>query len=262
MEQFYFGGRIAAYRKEQGLTQEGLAQKLGVTNQAVSKWESDQCCPDIMLLPALADAFHISIDELFGRTSEMQPSEMDPVRETVICDLPWPDDDDLRAVCYVGHRLMNFTEVPEKRKSLGGFFNVRLGSKNPAELHFSGAVRDIHAAFDVVMENSTVTGSVYAEDSVQCADVGGDVKAGDGVSCGNVGGSVAAGDGINCGVIYGNVDAGDSVRCGDVAGNVKAGDSVYCANVGGDATAGDNIVCSAIGGKARGENIVTGKDDK
>ena len=262
MEQFYFGGRIAAYRKEQGLTQEGLAQKLGVTNQAVSKWESDQCCPDIMLLPALADAFHISIDELFGRTSEMQPSEMDPVRETVICDLPWPDDDDLRAVCYIGHRLMNFTEVPEKRKSLGGFFNVRLGSKNPAELHFSGAVRDIHAAFDVVMENSTVTGSVYAEDSVQCADVGGDVKAGDGVSCGNVGGSVAAGDGINCGVIYGNVDAGDSVRCGDVAGNVKAGDSVYCANVGGDATAGDNIVCSAIGGKARGENIVTGKDDK
>ena len=262
MEQIYFGGRIAAYRKEQGLTQEGLAQKLGVTNQAVSKWESDQCCPDIMLLPALADVFQISIDELFGRAPEARPGEAVPIRETVIGDLPWPDDDDLRAVCYIGHRLMNFTEVPEKRKSLGGFFNVRLGSKNPVELHFSGAVRDIHAAFDVVVENSTVTGSVYAEDSVQCADVGGDVKAGDGVSCGNVGGSVIAGDGINCGVIHGNVDAGDSVRCGDVAGNVKAGDSVYCANVGGDATAGDNIVCSAIGGKARGENVVIDRNNE
>ena len=51
MQQIYFGARIASYRKEKELTQEALAQRLGVTNQAVSKWESDQCCPDIMLLP-------------------------------------------------------------------------------------------------------------------------------------------------------------------------------------------------------------------
>ena len=41
------GSKIAQYRKEKGLTQETLAQLIGVTNQAVSKWESDQCCPDI-----------------------------------------------------------------------------------------------------------------------------------------------------------------------------------------------------------------------
>ena len=62
MEQIYFGQRIAALRKERGMTQEALAQKLGITNQAVSKWESDQCCPDIMQLPALADIFEISLD--------------------------------------------------------------------------------------------------------------------------------------------------------------------------------------------------------
>ena len=46
MEQIYFGQRIAALRKQAGMTQEALAQRLGITNQAVSKWESDQCCPD------------------------------------------------------------------------------------------------------------------------------------------------------------------------------------------------------------------------
>ena len=57
------GMQIANYRKKLGMTQEELARQLDVTNQAVSKWESEQCCPDIMLLPKLADIFEISIDE-------------------------------------------------------------------------------------------------------------------------------------------------------------------------------------------------------
>ena len=44
------GKRIAQYRKEQGLTQENLAERLGISSQAVSKWETDQTCPDILLL--------------------------------------------------------------------------------------------------------------------------------------------------------------------------------------------------------------------
>ena len=62
------GNTISKYRKTLGITQEALAQQLEVTNQAVSKWESDQCCPDVMLLPRLADIFDITIDELFGYT--------------------------------------------------------------------------------------------------------------------------------------------------------------------------------------------------
>ena len=57
------GTRIGQYRRKLGLTQEGLAQQMEVTNQAVSKWELDQSCPDISLLPKLADLFDITMDD-------------------------------------------------------------------------------------------------------------------------------------------------------------------------------------------------------
>ena len=61
------GKRISANRKRLGLTQDRLAELLGVTAQAVSKWENDQSCPDIGTLPRLAEIFGISTDELLGR---------------------------------------------------------------------------------------------------------------------------------------------------------------------------------------------------
>lgn len=57
---------IARLRKEKGVTQEELAVALGVSNQAVSKWEAGKCCPDIEILPELARYFRVSIDELIG----------------------------------------------------------------------------------------------------------------------------------------------------------------------------------------------------
>lgn len=58
------GMRIASARKAKGLTQEELAEKLGVSSQAVSKWENDLSCPDISLLPKLAQVLGMSVDEL------------------------------------------------------------------------------------------------------------------------------------------------------------------------------------------------------
>lgn len=63
------GKRIIAQRKKLGLTQDQLAEKLGVTAQAVSKWENDQSCPDITMLPKLAEIFGTTTDELLGRES-------------------------------------------------------------------------------------------------------------------------------------------------------------------------------------------------
>lgn len=60
------GKRIVANRKRLGMTQDQLAERLGITAQAVSKWENDQSCPDITMLPKLAEVFGISTDELLG----------------------------------------------------------------------------------------------------------------------------------------------------------------------------------------------------
>lgn len=64
------GSKIKDLRLKKGVTQEGLAEILGVTSQAVSKWENDNTYPDILLLPKLAIYFGVSIDELFALTDE------------------------------------------------------------------------------------------------------------------------------------------------------------------------------------------------
>lgn len=58
------GKRITYYRKKYDLTQEQLAETMGVSPQAVSKWENDLSCPDITMLPKLSEIFHVSVDEL------------------------------------------------------------------------------------------------------------------------------------------------------------------------------------------------------
>ena len=61
------GETIARLRKERSMTQEALAECLGVSAQTISKWENSTTCPDIMLLPVLADLFGVTVDDLYGR---------------------------------------------------------------------------------------------------------------------------------------------------------------------------------------------------
>lgn len=82
------GSRIMAGRKKLGLTQEQLADKLGVTAQAVSKWENDQSCPDISLLPRLAELFCTTTDALLGRKHPASASESETRQVAHAC---WDD---------------------------------------------------------------------------------------------------------------------------------------------------------------------------
>ena len=67
------GGRISALRKRDGLTQEELAAQMGVSPQAVSKWENDMSVHDLSVLTALSDYFHLSLDELIrGQRTDVQ----------------------------------------------------------------------------------------------------------------------------------------------------------------------------------------------
>lgn len=138
------GARILRRRKEKGLTQEALANKLGVSNQAVSKWEGDVCCPDLQLLPLLADTLKLSLDELFGRESmakTAQKAEADSQILPIVAELPWEDDDAIHAVLFQGHRLLQ-----PKQGSL--FRHDKYDEiRKTVELHFSGTAQDIYSDF-------------------------------------------------------------------------------------------------------------------
>ena len=75
------GKRIAQLRREKGLTQEELANRMGVSPQAVSKWENDQTCPDISALPKLARLFGVTVDELLEGKEALPAVRMLPPEE-------------------------------------------------------------------------------------------------------------------------------------------------------------------------------------
>lgn len=198
-----FAEIIVNRRKALGLTQEGLAQKLGVTNQAVSKWESGQSCPDLALLPLLADLFGITIDELFGREPKAVAFPAQP-------PFPWPDDGVLRVLLYAGHtRVYGPVEGAD-------------------EIHFcyEGPALNIESAVSVYCDD--VMGNVTAGGSVNCDDVYGSVSAQGSVNCDDVKGDIRAGGNVTCDCAEGDVHAGGNVQVDEASGEIHAGGSVYC----------------------------------
>lgn len=73
------GKRIGQLRRARGMTQDAMAEQLGVSPQAVSKWENDQTCPDISLLPKLARFLGVTVDHLLtGEQEEKLQVQMVP----------------------------------------------------------------------------------------------------------------------------------------------------------------------------------------
>ena len=70
MKKQTLGMMILTLRKEKGMTQLELAEKMGVTDKAVSKWERDLSFPDISSIPKLAEIFEVSVDELMQVKTE------------------------------------------------------------------------------------------------------------------------------------------------------------------------------------------------
>lgn len=73
MSKLKIGDRIRSKRRERDLTQEKLANILGVSKAAVSKWENEESYPDITILPQIAQLFHMTMDELFDYNLEYKP---------------------------------------------------------------------------------------------------------------------------------------------------------------------------------------------
>ncbi|MCL1953032.1 MAG: helix-turn-helix domain-containing protein, partial [Oscillospiraceae bacterium] len=75
MDMQKIGKTIAALRRNKGFTQEALAQRLGITPQAVSKWETGLGLPEASLLVELAGLFGVPLDDILGTESPKEPME-------------------------------------------------------------------------------------------------------------------------------------------------------------------------------------------
>lgn len=250
------GKKIAYYRKSKNITQDALAKQLGISNQAVSKWETDQSCPDVELLPRLADIFEITLDELFerefvakeeaekpsdareagtfvsGRIEErgLPGSRPEVLNASVLytdsSGLPWENDETLHVAIYIGHKLIRGEEL---KKRFGKIFK-------DVTFHYNGPALNVESSFSVVC--GEVQGNVTAGSYVECETVGQWVTAGSYVECEDVGNQVTAGSYVECGDVGGNVSAGNNIECEDVEGNVSAEGNVECGDVHGSVTAG------------------------
>ena len=110
-----FGATISALRKEKGLTQLELAQQMGVTDKAVSKWERNLSFPDVASLPKLAEVLGTSVDELLEvkTAAQEEPTES---RVPALVELV------LKAVALamgVGVTALTIMDEVEPRNALG-----------------------------------------------------------------------------------------------------------------------------------------------
>ena len=282
------GNKIASLRKQMGLTQEALAQKLEVTNQAVSKWESDQCCPDITLLPRIADVFGITIDELFGR---------EPAQETKAEPEPAPKQekqngsfmDDLGG--YILSKLENSFGKKASSACKDSFsfektFHVSLNdlskdAQQEKEKPFSAFVEELEQEAkeqkpswkfqEVNWEQFDVSKMDWEDDGVlrvllfagrkllmgtpiaeriefRYEGPALNVYSQCNLTCDNANGNVYAGGNVTCDEVAGHVDALGNVTCDDVNGPVSAGGNVTCDAVMGSVSAGGTVTCDEING--------------
>ena len=121
------GNKIKKLRKEKGLTQEQLANSIGVSFQAVSKWENQIALPDITLAPVLARYFDISMDELFDYS--LQSFQLDIERITAEA-YPFRETDPEKSRHILEEGLKTY---PDNDILLNNLLYVLNYSKNPDE---------------------------------------------------------------------------------------------------------------------------------
>lgn len=105
------GNKLYELRKQAGLSQEAFAEKLGVSRQAVSKWECGASLPDTDNLITIANLYNISLDELIGRPAPEKTEKADPQEE-------YEDEDDKEDAEAEAYYSDDGTPADKKRKTL------------------------------------------------------------------------------------------------------------------------------------------------
>lgn len=149
---------ILKYRKKRGLSQEQLAQELGVTFQAVSKWENAKAAPDITFLPIMADIFGCYIDELFSREVETE------IHYDHCAEFPWPDDNTLRIFQTLGKKIIKSQEA-----------NTYIEVAFPRNCNETTRQYFKVEVFGNLVSDSSINGDVVCHGSINCHEINGDI---------------------------------------------------------------------------------------
>ena len=118
MKKQTFGQMISSLRKEKGMTQLELAEKMGVTDKAVSKWERDLSFPDVNSIPKLAEIFEISIDELM-QTKNSTDKKTDNTEISEILDIALKGIALAMGIAVVVLSFLNQIEIKNAMSMLG-----------------------------------------------------------------------------------------------------------------------------------------------
>ncbi|MBE6699694.1 MAG: helix-turn-helix transcriptional regulator [Ruminococcaceae bacterium] len=154
------GKNIASFRKAKGWTQAELGELIGVSNQAVSKWELGTTAPDVMLLPALADAFGCYIDELFSREVKTE------IHYDHCAELPWEDDNTIRIFQTVGKKIIKSQEA-----------NTCIEVAFPRNCNETTRQYFKVEVFGNLASDSSINGDVVCHGHIDCHEINGDVSA-------------------------------------------------------------------------------------
>ena len=133
-----FGEKIAELRRERGLTQENLAGIIGISSQAISKWENNATMPDIMFLPIIADTLGVTIDELFGIRHKVQKKPIG-CEETPMAVYEQMHSVNRARAASTGDKLVavgRFNDVSAQFATTAVMYDFGLGGKVLIFLHF------------------------------------------------------------------------------------------------------------------------------
>ena len=172
---YQIGANIAAYRKQAGLTQAGLAEKLNYSDKTISKWERGESSPDISVLVDIADLFGVSIDSLFTENIADCPDIRSFMR----------DDDVIRVVQIRGQKILKVSST----------FSP---GEPPIEIAFPHDCNDETQYFKVevyghVIADGAINGDVICHQSINSGTINGDVR-----SDGNIDVKELNGQNITC----------------------------------------------------------------
>ena len=220
---------ILNHRKKCGLSQEELAKKLGVTFQAVSKWENAKAAPDITFLLIMADIFGCYIDELFSREVKTE------IHYDLCAELPWHDDDTIRGVVFLGKKMLQKTDNLIDKftfEIVGDAKSVQVGCNLMVEGNVSGGancngemtVGGNFSGGGNVSKNLTVggnySGGTNCTDLTVARNFSGDINAKNITVVGNIDAKTISGD-VVC----------NELKCEKVEGNVIIEEKSKCINL-------------------------------